>query len=182
MGILHIVKIGHPVLRKACEPLHPDVVGEKKFQRLLKEMVATLHKAEGVGLAANQVGLGIQLVMLECKGSRRYPDADHFPLEIYLNPRVVEHSKEKEEDWEGCLSIPGYRGRVPRFKKITFEAVTHKGERVHRTVSGFHARVIQHEVDHINGFFYMDRMGGLKTWMHLEEFNRLADEPVRDRG
>jgi len=105
---------------------------------------------------------------------------DNFPLEVFINPKIVKYSKEKENDWEGCLSIPGYRGLVPRSKEIMFEALTIEGKRVRETVSGFHARVLQHEVDHINGFFYLDRMKDLKNWLHLDEFNRHIGIVVKD--
>lgn len=178
---LQIVKIGFPVLRKKTEKIDTAVLPDKKFKQLIKEMIKTMHKMDGVGLAANQVGLDMQLITLECKANSRYPEAHDFPLEVWINPRILKYSAEKEEDWEGCLSIPGYRGVVPRSKWVTFEALTPEGERVEKTVSGFHARVIQHEVDHINGFFYMDRMKDLKRWFHLDEFNHLLNSHISDK-
>ncbi len=144
-------------------------------------MVRAMHRMNGVGLAANQAGLNHRVVVLECRSNPRYPRANDFPLEVWINPKIVKYSKEKEAGWEGCLSIPGYRGLVPRAQWVTFEALTPKGEKVRRTVKGFHARVIQHEVDHVNGFFYIDRMKNLHSWLHLDEFNRMLKFHIKDR-
>ena len=138
------------------------------------------HKG-GVGLAANQVGRSLAAFVLECESNRRYPDAGRIPLALYINPKIVECSQRREEDWEGCLSIPGYRGRVPRAREVTFEALNERGELVRKAVSGFQARIIQHEIDHLNGLFYVDRMPDLRTWTHLEEFNRFFGKDI-DEG
>lgn len=172
MSTLSVVRIGHPVLREKCALLDKKVLSEAKFKNFMRQMVATMHKEEGVGLAANQVGVGIMAVALECRESRRYPGKDDFPLELWINPKILRYSDEKIEDWEGCLSIPGYRGLVPRSKWIEVEAINMQGKKMKRRLSGFHARVMQHEVDHINGYFYIDRMKGMQTFCHLDEFGR----------
>ena len=164
------------MLRKKCECVSQALLQDPKFKAFLKDMVTTMHREEGVGLAANQVGRDLSAIVLECCSSRRYPQADDFKLETYVNPRILEYSSDKETDWEGCLSIPGYRGLVPRSRSIVFEGTTPDGETVRKKVEGFQARVFQHEVDHINGFFYVDRMTDLKTWMHLDEFKRLSSD------
>src|SRR4051794_5152023 len=133
---LELVRIGHPVLRKKTEPVSEKLIKDSKFQTFLNDMVVTMHEAQGVGLAANQVGHDIQAVCLECKSNTRYPDEEDVPLQIYLNPRILEYSEEKEDDWEGCLSIPGYRGLVPRAKEVTFEALTQEGKKVKKKISG----------------------------------------------
>lgn len=179
---LQVVKIGNPVLREKTKEISLEMLKDRGFKKIIKAMVSTMHRMQGVGLAANQVGLGIQLIVLECKSNPRYPQAGSFPLEIWMNPRITAYSRDTEEGWEGCLSIPGYRGMVPRSKQVTFAAVNAEGQTIQKTVSGFHARVIQHEVDHINGLFYMDRMPkNLRSWMHLEEFNKLLHTHVQDR-
>lgn len=127
-----------------------------------------MRQAQGVGLAANQVAAGINLAVLECRSNRRYPGRDDFPLEAYANIRILRYSKKKVLDWEGCLSIPGYRGLVPRCESVTVEAYTPEGLKVRRTVRGFHARVIQHETDHLNGRFYIDRMKNMRSFCHTE--------------
>lgn len=135
-------------------------------------MVETMHGADGVGLAANQVAVGLDLMTLECRSNRRYPEKDDFPLEVYLNLRIVKYSSKKVKDWEGCLSLPGYRGIVPRAESVTFEAFTPEGKKVRKTVRGFHARVIQHETDHLHGLLYIDRMPDMRTFTHLDIFDK----------
>ena len=181
MGKLHLTLIGNPVLRKAANEVDREELQEHEFKKLVKEMVHAMHEWEGVGLAANQAGIGMQLCVLECKKNPRYPKVEGFPLEIWINPKIMDYSQDQEEDWEGCLSIPGYQGLVPRSKTVTIEALNTDGEKVRKTISGFHARVIQHEVDHLNGLVYMDRMLDLKQWIHLKEFNKLFHEHQKDR-
>ncbi len=178
---LPIVKIGNPLLRQKAGSIPPSRAGNKAFLLpLLRQMTATLRAARGVGLAANQVGRKENLLVMECRGNARYPRVHSFPLQAYLNVRILHYSKAVEKGWEGCLSIPGFRGLVPRSRQVTFEALTPGGLKVRRTLRGFEARVIQHEVDHLNGRFYIDRIKGWKTWMHLEEFNKRLKVKVRD--
>lgn len=171
---LPIVKIGFPVLRRSCKPVEDAVHHHPKFAGFIKSMVQTMHGAQGVGLAANQVGVDLRAIVLECRLNKRYLGSPHFPLQAYVNPRIVKKSKKKAFDWEGCLSIPGYRGVVPRHESIVVEATLPNGKTIRRRVSGFEARVFQHEIDHINGFVYVDRMPDLRTLMHEDEMVRLA--------
>ncbi|HET9869622.1 MAG TPA: peptide deformylase, partial [bacterium] len=149
--ILPLVKIGDPLLRRRSPAPRP---GSPMLAKIVRDMTATMRKADGVGLAANQVGLPLHLFVMESRGNRRYPKAASFPLQCYLGARIVRRSAKKVKGWEGCLSIPGYRGLVPRHEWLIFTALTPQGQRVTRTVRGFEARVVQHEVDHLNGFFY----------------------------
>ena len=178
---LKLVKIGNPVLRKKILSISKMGMRIKRFRSFLKIMVTTMRHAGGVGLAANQVGENQRVFVMECQGNGRYPSRPAFPLQAYLNPRIVSYSKAKLLDWEGCLSIPGFRGKVPRSKQVTFEALTPDGRRVRKTVRGFEARVVQHEVDHLNGLFYVDRMRDLSSWTHLEEFNKKFGIKVKDK-
>ncbi len=178
--ILKLTKIGNPLLRRKIADVPKGRMGKKTLLSFIKDMVLTMRRAQGVGLAANQVGQNRRVFVMECHGSKRYPQVASFPLRAYVNARIVEYSKEKERGWEGCLSIPGYRGLVPRSRRVTLEAQTPGGLKIRKTFRGFEARVVQHEVDHLNGFFYMDRMGGLKDWTHLEEFNRHFKARIRD--
>jgi len=171
---LPIVKIGFPGLRRSCKPVEEAVWKNPKFAGFIKSMVQTMYGAQGVGLAANQVGVDLRAIVLECRASKRYPGSPHFPLQAYVNPRVVSASKKMDVDWEGCLSIPGYRGLVPRHQSLVVEAQRPDGTKLRRRVSGFEARVFQHEIDHINGFVYIDRMPDMKTLMHEGEMTRLA--------
>ena len=178
---LPIVKIGNPVLRRKTSNVPSRELKSKNFPAFLKQMVLTMRRAQGVGLAANQVGDNRRAFVMECRGNKRYPRVGSFPLQGYVNARIVKYSKAVEKDWEGCLSIPGFRGIVPRSRWVTFEAQTPGGLKIRKTVRGFEARVVQHEIDHLNGFFYIDRMRDWKSWMHLEEFNRHFKAGVRDR-
>ncbi len=173
---MEVVKIGHPALRHKTQPVEKSRLADARFRALIPAMIRTMRRCHGVGLAANQVGLGIRVAVLECVSNPRYPEAEAFPLEVWINPAIVEKSRKKVSDWEGCLSIPGYRGQVPRHEWVVLKAMTPEGRRVRRRFSGFHARVIQHEVDHLNGFFYMDRMPDLKSWVHLDAFPHLLQQ------
>lgn len=177
-----IVKIGTPVLRAKTRDLSQREAVSSKVKAFAARMVKTMRRAQGVGLAANQVGDSRRILVMECRGNPRYPNRPSFPLQTYLNARIVKYSGKKIEDWEGCLSIPGYRGKVPRSYSVTFEALTLEGTRVRRTVRGFEARVIQHEVDHLNGYFYIDRMRDFTEYFHLEEFERKSGHKIREGG
>ena len=171
---LPIVKVGFPVLRQSCRAVEERTWRHPEFPRFLKSMVETMRAANGVGLAANQVGVDMRAIVLECRANRRYPKAPSFRLQAYVNPRIVSASKKKVVDWEGCLSIPGYRGPVPRHEWIVVEAIRPDGRVMRRRVRGFEARVFQHEIDHINGFVYVDRMPNLRAWMHEDEMARFG--------
>lgn len=179
--ILPIVKIGNRILQTPCSAVSLRALRNHRFRTLTRNLITAMRKARGVGLAANQVGRDLRLIVLECRKNPRYPRRKGFPLQIYVNPRIVRASREKINDWEGCLSIPGYRGLVPRAKDAVVEAFTLEGKKVRRKFSGFEARVIQHEMDHLNGLFYMDRMKNIKAWMCLEEFNKKFRSGVQDR-
>jgi peptide deformylase len=178
---LKLVSIGHPVLRTKIKNVQTTKRKTKSFKTFLKAMVQMMHKAHGVGLAANQVGVNERVLVMECDSNKRYPKVDSVALQTYLNARIVKYSKKLEKGWEGCLSIPGYRGIVPRSKSVTFEAMTPDGKKVRKTIHGFEARIMQHEVDHLNGFFYVDRMPDLKGWTHLDEFNQHFKTKIKDR-
>jgi peptide deformylase len=181
MKTFKIVSIGNPVLRQKIKNVTPALRKTKNFQKFLKGMVRCMHQAHGVGLAANQVGVNQRALVMECEGNKRYPKVASVALQTYLNARIVNYSKTLQKGWEGCLSIPGFRGIVPRSQSVAFEAITPDGKKVHKTVHGFEARIIQHEVDHLNGFFYVDRMPDLKSWTHLDEFNKHFKTKIKDR-
>ena len=144
-------------------------------------MAETMRATRGVGLSANQVGLNLRLLVMENQNNMRYPRRSSFPFQAYLNARIVRYSKQTEGGWEGCLSIPGYRGWVRRSKKVILEALDPNGKRIRRVFRSFEARVIQHEVDHLDGLFYTDRMDDLKKWMHLKEYNRKFHLRIMDK-
>ena len=172
MAILKVCRLGHPVLRKVTEPLSRTEITSAGCQQFIDDMITTMKEYDGVGLAADQVHESKQIAVLEVAANPRYPDKPEVPLTVLINPKVTPLTEETEEDWEGCLSIPDLRGRVPRYQSIRVEAVDRSGKELDFVASGFHARVIQHEWDHLNGRVYLDRMRDLSTLSFLTEFAR----------
>lgn len=154
-----ILKMGDPRLLRVAEPVKefntPDLL------RLIDDMFETMAAANGAGLAAPQIGVNLQLVIFGFKNNPRYPDAPTVPETVLLNPVLTPLSETMEEAWEGCLSVPGMRGLVPRWSKLRYEGVDQFGQVIRREVDGFHARVVQHECDHLNGILYPSRIRDL---------------------
>jgi len=176
MSILKVARLGNPVLRRVAENLSPDQLSSPLLQKLIDDMVETMREYSGVGLAAVQVHESLQIAVLEVADNPRYPEKTTVPLSVLINPKIELLSEEMEEDWEGCLSVPYLRGSVPRYKEIRVRAQDHGGAKLDFVASGFHARVIQHEWDHLNGKVYLDRMRDLSTLTHLQEFARFWAE------
>ena len=172
--ILKVARLGFPSLRVAAQPVPREVIKTHDFQKLIDDMVETMHEYSGVGVAAPQVHLPIQLTVLEVENHPRYPDMPPVPLTVLINPVVTILDEEKVEDWEGCLSIPDLRGRVPRFKKLRVEALDREANEIQIEASDFHARVIQHETDHLKGDVYLDRMPDLRSLGFLAELQRFV--------
>jgi peptide deformylase len=172
MAILKVARLGHPVLRKVTAPVSLREIHAPGFQRFIDDMIETMKEYDGVGLAADQVHESKQIAVLEVAANPRYPDKPTVPLTVLLNPKVSPLTDEVEEDWEGCLSIPELRGRVPRYKTIRVQAWDRNGKDLEFTAGDFHARVIQHEWDHLNGKVYLDRMSDLSTLTFLTELAR----------
>jgi peptide deformylase len=128
------------------------------LQALIDDMFDTMHAANGAGLAAPQIGVNLQLVIFGFQQNARYPDAPAVPETVLLNPRLTPLSDEMEEGWEGCLSVPGLRGMVPRWTRLHYEGMDQYGQPINRNVDGFHARVVQHECDHLAGVLYPMRI------------------------
>lgn len=166
-AIRKVTRLGDPVLRAPCRHLTPDEIMSDDVQRLIEEMVVTMHEYEGVGIAGNQCGEGIAgFVMGLEEGSVRHKEG--IPLTVVFNPEVRFLSEETALDWEGCLSIPGLRGQVKRRLKLELSGLDHEARPFTRVYEGFPARVVQHETDHLNGLVYVDRMEGLKTLGYVE--------------
>src|SRR5690349_20848025 len=158
-GMIHeILKMGDPRLLRIAPPVPPAMLGSAELDMLIKDMFETMRAADGVGLAAPQIGVDLQLVIFGFEHSERYPDAEAVPQTILINPLITPLSPIMEEGFEGCLSVPGLRGAVQRYQQIRYEGVDPKGEPIVRVASGFHARVVQHECDHLIGRLYPSRI------------------------
>ena len=178
MAILKVARLGHPVLRRNAEPVRLSEITGSGLQDLIDDMVETMHEYVGVGLAAPQVHVSRRIAVLEVESHPRYPDLPPIPLMTLVNPVLTPVGEETAADWEGCLSIPDFRGTTPRHGAVRLEAYGRKGERIELTAKDFFARVLQHEVDHLNGKVYFDRMRDLTTLSHREEWTRYWSRPA----
>jgi peptide deformylase len=166
--IREILKMGDERLLRIA-PLVPDsMIGRAELDALIADMFETMAAADGVGLAAPQIGVDLQLVIFGFDNSERYPDAPAVPRTILLNPVITPLSQDMEEGWEGCLSVPGLRGAVSRYSLIRYEGIDPKGARIERTAEGFHARVVQHECDHLIGRLYPSRITDFSKFGYTE--------------
>ncbi|MGN6518899.1 MAG: peptide deformylase [Dokdonella sp.] len=156
--IREILRMGDPRLLRVAPPVPPEMVGAAELEALIADMFDTMRAAGGVGLAAPQIGVDLQLVIFGFERSERYPDAPAVPRTILLNPTITPLSDEQEEGWEGCLSVPGLRGAVPRWKRIRYTGIDAAGGPIDRVAEYFHARVVQHECDHLIGRLYPSRI------------------------
>ncbi len=156
MSVRDILKMGDARLLRQAEPVAG--FGTAELESLIADMFETMHAAKGAGLAAPQIGVNLQLVIFGFKQNPRYPDAPAVPETILINPVLTPLSDQLEEGWEGCLSVPGLRGMVPRWTQLHYEGVDQHGQPISRDVDGFHARVVQHECDHLAGILYPMRI------------------------
>lgn len=171
MAILKVARIGHPVIRAKARELKDAEIRSSAVQRLIDDMVATMHEYDGVGLAAPQVHYALRLAVIEVPAhDERAGDA--VPLTVLVNPRVTTVGSETLSAYEGCLSIPGLRGVVPRWARVRLEARDREGQPYALEADNFFARVIQHEYDHLDGAVYIDRMQGMRSLSFLEEFDK----------
>jgi len=175
MSILKVSRLGHPVLRMESKRVSPETLASPVIQTLIDNMMETMVEYYGVGLAAPQVHESLAIAVIESHGAR-----GDIPMTVIVNPEVTVLDEELIEDWEGCLSIPDFRGRVPRWRKLRVDALDRKGRKIQITAEGFFARVIQHEFDHLMGGVYLDRMPNLKTLSHLAEFQRYWLPPSKE--
>ena len=173
MPLRTIVRLGHPALRTPALPVPTERIGEPELQALIDDMIETMHESHGVGLAAPQVHEGVRLFVAALDTDDRGEDvADIEPIAL-INPDITPVAgTEIVEDWEGCLSIPDIRGRVPRAREITVRAYDRHGARIEITAHGFPARVIQHETDHLDGILFVDRMTSFESLTFLDEYSR----------
>ncbi|MHB1214816.1 MAG: peptide deformylase [Thiobacillus sp.] len=162
MAIRDVLKMGDPRLLEPARPVEDFASAE--LAQLIVDMHDTMRALNGAGLAAPQIGVGLQVVMFEVSANPRYPDAESVPFTVLINPRLTPVSDTMEEGWEGCLSVPGMRGLVPRHTDLRYQGVDAAGRPIDRSVSGFHARVVQHEVDHLHGILYPMRIRDLRDF------------------
>ena len=167
MAIREILRMGNPILLKEAEKV--EKFDTPEIRELIMDMIETMKDAQGAGLAAPQVGESIQLVIFGVDKNERYPDAEEVPFTVLINPIITPLNQEKEDDWEGCLSVPGMRGVVPRYKTINYKGFDQYGNEIDRDVEGFHARVVQHECDHLFGILYPTRIENMKLFGFHDE-------------
>lgn len=160
--IREVLRMGDErLLRRASEV---ERFGTPELAALLQDMRDTMAQLNGAGLAAPQIGVGLRVVIFGVKANARYPDAEEVPDTVLINPQLQPLTQDLEEDWEGCLSVPGMRGWVPRWSRLRYAGCDDQGRRVERSVSGFHARVVQHECDHLDGILYPMRIRELSKF------------------
>src|SRR5579872_7307096 len=161
MAIRPVMRMGNPLLRQVAAPV-------TRFDQSLRELIAdmddTMRSLNGAGIAAPQIGVSLRVVIFEVAENPRYPHVSPVPYTVLVNPQITPIGEELEEGWEGCLSVPGMRGLVPRFQRLRYRGVDENGTPIDRTVEGFHARVVQHEVDHLDGILYPQRVRDLRNF------------------
>jgi len=177
MAVKPVLRMGDPRLlersRKVTRFATPELA------ELLRDMHDTMEALDGAGLAAPQIGVGLRVVVFGVQRNPRYPDAEEVPYTILINPVIEAIGDDMEDGWEGCLSVPGMRGLVPRFRAIRYRGFDERGKSIDRKVSGFHARVVQHECDHLDGILYPMRIRDLRDFGFTEELfpgQDLADD------
>lgn len=162
MPVREVLKIGHPLLRqpaKEVEDIHSD-----EIRTILDDMRDTMIALNGAGLAAPQIGVGLRIMIFGVDSNPRYPEVEVVPQTTLINPEFKVVDDNMESGWEGCLSVPGYRGLVPRYNKIIYQGMDESGELIEREAGGFHARVFQHEFDHLDGILYPQRIKDMRNF------------------
>ena len=166
MAIKPVLKMGDPLLLQVAKKV--DQFNTPELHALIQDMQDTMASLNGAGLAAPQIGVSLQVAIFGFEKNQRYPDADEVPFTVLINPELTPLSEEKEDDWEGCLSVPGMRGVVPRYAQLRYQGMDQYGTAIDRSVSGFHARVVQHECDHLQGILYPMRIRDFRLFGFTE--------------
>jgi len=167
MAIRTVLRMGDPRLLEPARPV--ERFDTQELHALIADMDDTMRARDGAGLAAPQIGVGLQVVIFGVEHNPRYPEAEAVPYTVLINPLITPVGADMEEGWEGCLSVPGMRGLVPRYKQVRYRGCDPDGRAIDRTVSGFHARVVQHECDHLAGILYPMRIRDLRNFGFNEE-------------
>jgi peptide deformylase len=165
MAVRRVLKMGEPLLRQVAAPVTRF---DAELAALVADMDDTMRASSGAGIAAPQIGVGLRVVIFELKDNPRYPQLSPVPYTVLVNPQLTVLDEQQEEGWEGCLSVPGLRGLVPRYRRLRYQGFDAAGRPLDRTVEGFHARVVQHEVDHLDGVLYPMRIRNMRTFGYTE--------------
>jgi len=176
MAIREVLKMGDPHLLAVALPVRE--FGTPELNALIEDMRDTMRDLDGAGLAAPQIGVGLRVVIFGFEDNARYPEAPPLPLTVLINPELTPLGEDMEEGWEGCLSVPGMRGLVPRYRHLRYTGVDAAGHSIDRTVSDFHARVVQHEVDHLDGILYPRRIRDLTQFGFTDAL--FPEQPIAD--
>ena len=182
MAVLKVAKLGNPILREISKQVDLKELADQQGQLpdFIEDMIDTMHEEDGVGLAAPQVNRSQQIVVLEYENNERYPGESSIPVTVLVNPVLSDYGEEKVLGWESCLSLVDFRGLVPRSTSVTLKAYDRDGDRIEKRATGFEAVVLQHEIDHLNGKVFLDRMEDLTKLAYQEEFEEfwLKKDPV----
>ncbi len=168
--MLTIAQLGNPILRQIAQPINQ--INDRKIQNLIDDLIATMTPANGVGIAAPQVSESQRIIIVASRPTLRYPSAPLMEPTPMINPQIIDHSAEIVKGWEGCLSIPGIRGLVPRYEVIEVEYFDRSGERQKQELTGFVARIFQHEFDHLEGMLFIDRVENTRDLMTEDEYQK----------
>jgi peptide deformylase len=166
-----VLQLGNPQLRQAAQPITDP--HDPTLQRLIDNLMETMQQANGVGIAAPQIGVPLQVIIVASRPTLRYPHAPQMDAIALVNPRILEQEPEQIKDWEGCLSVPGMRGLVPRSPRITVVYLDRYGQSHQQSFRDFVARIIQHECDHLQGYVFIDRMTSTRELITENEYHKL---------
>src|SRR3989344_8780836 len=169
--LLQVAQLGHQILRKKAKQVKE--VKNPTVQKLIDNLIATVMDVDGVGIAAPQVYKSLRIFILASHPNPRYPKAPKMNPTAIINPKIISYSKEKKKDWEGCLSIPGIRGLIPRHYSINVEFTNRDGARLKKTYKDFVARIFQHEHDHLEGIMFVDRVESSKDLISEKEYQKM---------
>ena len=170
MAVRNVLRMGHPLLQRRAEPV--TEFDTPSLEAVIEDLFDTMAAREGAGIAAPQIGVSKQIVIFGGKAHPRYPGAGAVPLTVLINPTVIALTDDRQADWEGCLSVPGLRGWVPRWTHVRYQGMDPQGRPIEREAEGFHARVVQHEVDHLQGILFPQRIEDLSRFGFEDELFR----------
>ncbi|MGQ9872179.1 peptide deformylase [Leptodesmis sp.] len=165
---LQVIELGHPVLRRVAKPI--EEARRNSLQPLMDQLIQTAQQTNGVGIAAPQVGRSERLFIVASRPTPRYPHAPVMEPTVMINPQITSHAAERVKDWEGCLSVPGVRGLVPRYQAIIVEYTDRYGQHQHQELTDFVARIFQHELDHLDGILFIDRVENTQDLISEQDY------------